>query len=265
MTTVDDRRLFSPKELEKAILDTAVQVQREYPRFFSLPEGLDAVGARKYEGTAKKYFEYFSRKFPSMLMNVASRCSHLEVRQAILRDCCDEEVEDPLTGTFTQTPPGGISHREVLYRDCEKLGVSREEIDSTEPTPIIFACVEALDNMTRLFPWQAAYMAAAVTELHSHPYIKAAIGGTIARDKSALQRLGLKEGDLIGGPLHEMKDKAHGGEGLTLIIKYSDNPDIQRLVIDAAKKGLTVFNIMRREIHRVGLAAVGLPTHGLPV
>ena len=255
------QKLLSAGELETAILDTAIQVNKDYPWRFPLPEGLDTQASRKYESTLKRYFEYFSRKFPSMLMNVASRCPHIEVRQDILKDC----VDDPDTAKFTSTPPEGISHREVTYRDCEKLGVSREEVDSTEPTPIIFSCVHALDNLTRLLPWQAAYMAAAVTELHSHPYIKAAIGGRISRDRGALERLGLKEGDLVGGPLHEMKDKAHGGAELRMITKYSDTPEMQQLVIDSAKHGLTIFTIMRREIHRVGLSAVGLPTEGFPV
>lgn len=260
-----EQKLLSSQDLESAILNTAIQVQRDYPRFFSLPDGLDTQALRKYEGTTRRHFEYFSRKFPSMLMNVASRCPHLEVRQEILRDCFDEEVHDWDTGKFTSTPPEGISHREVLYRDCEKLGVSREEVDSTEPTPIVFACVHALDNLTRLLSWQAAYMAVAVTELHSHPTVKAAVGGRISRDRRSLERLGLREGDLIGGPLHEMKDKVHGGGEIRLIIKYSDTPEMQGSVIDSARQGLTTFNIMRREIHRVGLLAVGLPTDGLPV
>ena len=259
------QKLLAAEELETAILDTAIQVNKDYPWRFPLPEGLDTKASRKYESTLKRYFEYFSRKFPSMLMNVASRCPHIEVRQDIIKDCLDEEIYDPDTAKFTSTPPEGISHREVTYRDCEKLGVSREEVDSTEPTPIIFSCVHALDNLTRLLPWQAAYMAAAVTELHSHPYIKAAIGGRISRDRGALERLGLREGDLVGGPLHEMKDKAHGGAELRMITKYSDTPEMQQLVIDSAKQGLTIFTIMRREIHRVGLSAVGLPTEGFPV
>lgn len=265
MASVNGAKILLPEELERAILETAVGVQREYPRFFPLPGGIDVPGARKYEGTVKRYFEYFSRKFPSMLLNVASRCPHLEVRQEILKDCYDEEVADPDTQKFTPAPPGGISHREVLYRDCEKLGVSREEVDNTEPTAIIFACVHALDNMSRLLPWQAAYMALAVTELHSHPEVKAATGGSVARDNASLQKLGLQEGDLVGGPLHAMKDQLHGGGEIKLIIKYSDTPEMQQQVLESARRGLQVFNIMRREIHRVGLQAVGLPTVGFPV
>ena len=178
-----ERKLLSPEELERAILDIALQVHKEYPRFFRLAEGLGPGSARKYAITDARYFEYFSRKFPSMLLNVASRCPVLEVRQEILKDCYDEEVQDPDTAKLMETPPGGISHREVLYRDCEKLGISREDVDSTVPTPIISACVHALDNMTRLLPWQAAYMAAAVTELRYHPYIKAVLGDRVGVEK----------------------------------------------------------------------------------
>jgi len=265
MAALNGSKILSPEELERAILETAVQVQREHPRFFPLPDGVDVAGACKYEGTLKRYFEYFSRKFPSMLLNVASRCPHLEVRQEILRDCYDEEVADPDTAKFTAVPPGGISHREVLYRDCEKLGVSREEVDNTEPTPIIFACVHALDNMSRLLPWQAAYTALAVTELHSHPEVRAATGGSVARDRVSLQKLGLKEGDLVGGPLHAMKDQLHGGREIKLVVRYSTALEMQQQVLESARRGLQVFNIMRREIHRVGLLAVGLPTAGFPV
>ena len=92
----------------------------------------------------------------------------------------DEEVADP--------DAQGLSHIEVLYRDVEVVGIAREEVENFQPTPVLMACMHALDNLTRTLPWQGGYAA------------MGGIGSRAGRGGARLHEKGRRFGD--GSPAH---------------------------------------------------------------
>ena len=141
-----------PEEYEDKFLQAIAESFRAFRSDHTpVPEVVlkDPKVARRFYGIERMLHSIFAKMFPSYLMNVAASCPYQDVRQEILKDCWDEEVADP--------DAQGMAHIEVLYRDVEVLGISREEVENFQPTPVLMACMHALDNLTRTLPWQGGY------------------------------------------------------------------------------------------------------------
>src|SRR6266545_4017959 len=124
---------LSPEEYEHSFLQAVADSFRAFRSDLVLPQEVlnNTTVARRFFGTERMLHSFFAKMFPSYLMNVAAKCPYHEVRQEILRDCWDEEVSDP--------DAEGMCHIEVLHRDAEALGVSRDEVENFEPTPVLMA------------------------------------------------------------------------------------------------------------------------------
>jgi hypothetical protein len=145
---------LSPEEYEDRFLQAIAESFRAFRSdHIRLPEAVlnDTKIARRFFGIERMLHSVFAKLFPSYLMNVAASCPYQDVRQEILKDCWDEEVADP--------DAQGMSHIEVLYQDVHVLGIPQEEVENFEPTPVLMACMHALDNLTRTLPWQGGYAA----------------------------------------------------------------------------------------------------------
>jgi pyrroloquinoline quinone (PQQ) biosynthesis protein C len=256
---------MSEEEFQDRLVDTVVRTRLNMDAGYAFPEELDEVQGRLYHATFLKHFSFFAWKFPSWLMEVASRCPYQDVRRTVIEDCVDEEVADP--------DAGGRCHIDVLYEEAEACGISREEIAATQATPIVLACVHALENFSRTLGWETSFAALAALEIgSSEPAVKLrnkllsesltpeqiARGRSGRESKSLSERTGLPEEKLVFAAIHAYKDQFHGGGELKLLVKYGTNREIQESMLWAAKAGLEVFCVMREEIDRIARAAVGL-------
>jgi pyrroloquinoline-quinone synthase len=252
---------MSPGEFRAALVDTVVRTRLPLDASYGWPEGLDPAQGRLYHATFMKYFSYFAWKFPSWLMEIASRCPYQDVRRTLIEDCIDEEVGD--------VDADGRCHIDVLYDEAEACGIPREEIAGTPATPIILACVHALENFSRSFIWEASFAAISALEIGSTPEAvelrkqlltesQLATGLSGRESKSLSERTGVAPENLVFAALHSYKDQFHGGGELDLLIKYGTTRDTQEQMLWAAKASLEVFLVMREEIDRLARQAVGL-------
>ncbi|HVA10320.1 MAG TPA: iron-containing redox enzyme family protein [Acidimicrobiales bacterium] len=249
----------SPDKFEQRFVETVVTTaMASMQRPFAIPDHYTQEQARLYHATSLKYFSFFAWRFPSWLLEIASRCPYQEVRREVIEDCSDEEVGDE--------DAGGRCHVDVLYDEAEACGIPREEISATEPSPLIRLCVLALDNLARTLPWEASYAAIAGLEiLQSKPAIElrnkmmtpeqlAAAESVVSADLP--ERLGIESEDLLFNALHSYKDQFHGGGELTLLVKYATDARIQHEMLWAAKTGIEAFGLMTGEITRLAIQAV---------
>lgn len=261
---------MSEEEFQGAVVEAAVQTSLRMFAGYAFPESLDEEQARKFHGTFMTYFSFFAWKFPSWLMNVAAACPFQDVRRTIIEDCVDEEVGDE--------DANGRCHIEVLYDEAEACGVSREEIFAAEPTPVLLACIHALENMSLTLGWETSFAAMSGLEvLSSRPAVdrrneilasfltpEQIEQARSSRDAAALaKRTGLKPEQLMFAALHEYKDQEHGGGELKLLVKYGRTRELQESMLWAIRSGIEVFGVMREEINRLACAAVGLQTDGV--
>ena len=259
---------LAPKEYEDKFLQAVADSFRAFQKDhidIPLPEEVlkDTKVARRFFGIQRMLHSFFAKMFPSYLMNVAARCPYQDVRREILKDCWDEEVSDP--------DAQGMCHIEVLHRDVGLLGISHEEVENFEPTPVLMACTHALDNLSRTLPWEGGY--AAIGGLESariavaRGYLDRDEDSVTARERGkTLEELcGLPKGALMSGPLHAKKDLIHGGDVLHILKKYCTTREMQELTFWAVKNARSIRVITQREQRRLALAAIGLPADYLLV
>lgn len=79
---------------------------------------------------AKEYY-HMERNFPRLVSRVHSNCADPETRRVLVANLADEEM-------------GPENHRELWLRFAEGLGMSREEVVSSEPSPQTRASFESL-------------------------------------------------------------------------------------------------------------------------
>ena len=256
---------WSEQEFQDRYIETIVRANLHMYAGYTFPK-LDEMQSRKFHATHMKYFSFFAWKFPSFLLSVASQCPYQDVRRTIIEDCVDEEVAD--------VDAGGRCHIDVLYDEAEACGMSRDEIASAEPTPVILACIHALDNLSRTLGWEAGLAAMSALEMGSsvpakelrQKLLEAELtpeqieAGKGQRDSRSLsERTGLAPEQLSFAALHAYKDQFHGGGELALLVKYAVTREIQEKMLWAAKASVSIFFVMREEIDRLARASVGLP------
>jgi len=256
---------MSAQEFEDRVVDTVVRARLHMDAGYAFPDELDQAQGRLYHATFLQHFSFFAWKFPSWLQAVASQCPYQDVRRTIIEDCVDEEVADP--------DAGGRCHIDVLYDEAEACGMSRDEIAATEPTPIVLACVHALENFSRTLSWETGFAALAALEIGSteqavklrNKLLSEALTpeqiarGRSSRDSKPLsERTGVAPDKLVFAAIHAYKDQFHGGGELKLLVKYGATRAVQESMLWGAKAGIDVFCTMREEIDRVARAAVGL-------
>ncbi|MBX7430519.1 iron-containing redox enzyme family protein [Mycobacterium sp. Y57] len=249
----------SPDKFEDLLVETVVTAaMASIKKPFVIPDHYTQAQARLYHGTSLKYFSFFAWRFPSWLLEVASRCPYQDVRRELIEDCVDEEVGDE--------DAGGRCHVDVLYEEAEACGISREEIATTAPSPLIQTCVLALDDLARTLSWEASFAAIAGLEItNSKPAVelraKLATPEQLANAQAAIasslpERLGIAGENLLFNALHAYKDQFHGGGELELLVKYATDPHTQNEMLWAARTGVETFGLMLSEIDRLALETV---------
>ena len=257
---------LSPDEYEHKFLQAIADSFRAFRSdHVPLPEQVlnDTNVARRFFGIERMLHSLFAKMFPSYLMNVAAKCPYQDVRQEILKDCWDEEVADP--------DAQGKSHIEVLYGDVEAMGISREEVEHFEPTPVLMACMHALDNLTRTLPWQGGYASMGGLEAArvavARGYMRREEDSVTAkhRGRSVEELCGLPEGSIKLWRLHASKDLTHGEDCIKVLKKYCTTREVQELTLWAVKTARSIRVITNREQSRIALGAIGLPADSLIV
>lgn len=248
----------TPEVFESRLIETAVDtMMQSFPKM-GIPEEYSMEQARLFHATHLAAFSYFAWRFPSWLLEIASRCPYQDVRREIIEDCVDEEVGDD--------DAGGRCHVDVLYEEAEACGLSRDEIAATEPTPLLQTCILAFDDLARTLPWEVSYAGIGALEIISSKpaveYRKSIMteeqraASAEAMTESLPDRIGVHSDDLLFAALHQYKDQFHGGAELALLVKYATDSRIQGEMLWAAKTSIQVMGLMIGECNRLAKAAV---------
>ena len=253
------RASISPDEFQDQMIEMIVTTAaKNMGRPMAIPEHYDQTQARLFHATGMSHFSFFAWRFPSWLLEIASRCPYQDVRREIIQDCVDEEVGDE--------DANGRCHVDVLYDEIEACGIPREVVAATPPSPLIQTCILALDDLARTLPWEAAYAAISGLEImNSKPAVEFRMkmmtpeqlaAATQAMSASLPQRLGLPDDDMLFAALHAYKDQFHGGGALDLLVKYASDDRIQYEMLWAAKTGFETFALMVNDMERIARETV---------
>lgn len=255
-----DDSALPPEEFEAEYVDRLMRMWIDHMPQVGPPPDCTTEEARRFHATYLKGLSYFAWRFPSWLLAVASNCPHQDVRRELINDCVDEEVGD--------VDADGACHIDVLYEEAEVCGLSREEIVSAKPSPLILTSILAFENLCRAFGWYAGFAATAALEIsHSQAAVDAR-GRILGEDQAEAyaqslggqsfhERLGFPEGALKFFALHSYKDRFHGGGELKLLVKYGNTRQLQEEAIWATEASVQVMGVLSREMTRLSLESIG--------
>jgi pyrroloquinoline-quinone synthase len=191
-----------------------------------------------------RQFSHFTRNFPRWLAAVAANCPLPEVRKFLARNIYDEEVG----------PAGEGSHYDLLLRQGEALGLSREEIEKTPPFTTTLQALSALESMCRNRSWLEGLAATSGLECVNHPEVRARSGVWIINDVRSWRHLGLNEQQLRSRTIHMEEDEKHVETGLRLLGEHGLTKELQDKIVAAAREALLAF---RSLMNGIGKEALG--------
>jgi pyrroloquinoline quinone (PQQ) biosynthesis protein C len=188
-------------------------------------------------------FSHFTRNFPRWLAAVASNCPLPDARKFLAGNIYEEEVG----------PGGQGSHYDLLLRQGEALGLTREEIETTAPFPTTAIAVDALDSICRNRSWLEGLAATTGLECINDPPLRAEAGVIILNDVRAWRHLGLNDQQLKSRTIHMEEDEKHVETGLRLLADYARSEEAAEKAVSAAREATFAFRMLMEGIGRAAL------------
>jgi len=226
----EEERYF--RALEECVAD----LLRRTGKWFTFTQGdgvrLEHVGAHVLE------FIHFVHAFPRWIAALLSRTPHYEIRRFLARNIYEEVVEDP---------SAGAPHYEFMIRLGEGAGLTRDQIESSKPSPGTLTGMHALENYYRQNPWLEVFASTSVGEATN----QASLNPEMRRlhglpEKTRLDRfrsLGLSDYHLTQYIVHNEADAKHGGQGIRLAAKYAM---LERYPLERILEGVHEYNAVIR-------------------
>jgi pyrroloquinoline quinone (PQQ) biosynthesis protein C len=155
----------------------------------------------------------------------------------------EEGVKDPRVGT---------DHNDLHMRLGEALGLTREQINDYQASPVTVTATSYWDNMARTKPWLEGFAALGCLEIRtSHRAMGAHYRGRRVKSSHAWAKLGLSAKAMATFTNHEAADEEHGSEALALLLKYADTEEKQETVLRTIRQSLTVERMFKNNIGKM--------------
>lgn len=230
--------------LEKDIKDFVLQTIYIDPSTFNRvrPGELTKDGGRVFVSQ----FSHFTRNFPRWLAAVASNCPIPDARKFLVANMYEEEVG----------PGGQGSHYDLLLRQGEALGLSRQDVESTAPLPSTAVAVDAIDSICRGRSWLEGLAATTGLECINHPALRAEAGVIIINDVRSWRHLGLNAQQLRSRTVHTEEDEKHVESGLKILAEQAATEESAAKAVAAAREALLAFRLLMEGIGRAALSEV---------
>lgn len=227
MTTTAASRSLIP-QLDAIIEESHLLKHPFYQAWTAGTLTLDAL--RDY---AKQYW-HFARAFPQFVSATHAICPDLKDRQILLENLIEEER-------------GADNHPELWLRFGEALGLTREEIVSSDALPQTQTLVQTYRDLTRTNFVQAA------TALYAYESQVPAIAETKI---DGLRRFyGIDDARAVAFfSVHIDADTAHAESGRSMIGRAVASASDKALVRDASKRAVAALNGMLTGVHERSIA-----------
>lgn len=189
-------------------------------------------------------FSHFTRNFPRWLAAVAANCPVPEVRKFLAGNLYEEEIG----------PGGQGSHYDLLLRQGEAMGLTREAIEKTAPFPTTALAISALENICRNPSWLEGLAATTGLECINYPAVRAEAGVIIINDVRAWKHLGLNDQQLKSRTIHMEEDEKHVETGLKILTSHASTEESKEKVVNSAREAIRAFRLL---MEGIGAAALG--------
>jgi pyrroloquinoline quinone (PQQ) biosynthesis protein C len=205
------------------------------------PGELTIEGARIFV----QQFSNFTRSFPHWLTVVATNCPLPEVRKFFASNVYGEEVGSPGEG----------SHYDLLVRQGEALGLTREAIEQTAPLPTTSLAINALEGICRNRPWLEGLAATTGLECINHPEVRGRSETIIINDIRSWKHLGLNDQQLRSRSVHMEEDEKHVDMGLAILAEHASTEKLEEKGVRSAYEAVFAFRVLMDGIGRAALGS----------
>jgi hypothetical protein len=162
--------------------------------------------------------------------------SPLDVKAIIWRHEEDELINDPRCNS---------DHYTLTIRTGEALGLTQQEIDSSEPFPGGRAAFYAWIELAKSRPWLEAFTASAILERRNNG--KIVKGGSLSDriGNKWVQELGFKWDEMPDMKIHRDADEAHSDLMEVVFDRHVKGTGDERAVLRAARESLEIDRAFR--------------------
>ena len=174
--------------------------------------------------------------------HVSANCPVMAVKQAILRHEFGEVIKDQ----FSE-----YGHLHLIVRQAERVGLTADEVLSTEPIPTTKATLYAWGWITHAKSWIEGLSSLAVTEWTNDDRLLRDIGGghSSRMGQRWMEDMGLKWRDMPNFDAHRQADEEHSDMFLPFLSEHATG-EKEKLALDAVKESLDLFALYREGVAR---------------
>ena len=174
--------------------------------------------------------------------HVSANCPAMAVKQAILRHEFGEVIKDQ----FSE-----YGHLHLIVRQAERVGLTADEVLSTEPIPTTKATLYAWGWITHAKSWIEGLSSLTVTEWTNDDRLLRDIGGghSSRMGQRWMEDMGLKWRDMPNFDAHRQADEEHSDMFLPFLSEHATG-EKEKLALDAVKESLDLFALYREGVAR---------------
>jgi len=174
--------------------------------------------------------------------HVSANCPVMAVKQAILRHEFGEVIKDQ----FSE-----YGHLHLIVRQAERVGLTANEVLSTEPIPTTKATLYAWAWITHAKSWIEGLSSLTVTEWTNDDRLLRDIGGghSSRMGQRWMEDMGLKWRDMPNFDAHRQADEEHSDMFLPFLSEHATG-EKEKLALDAVKESLQLFALYREGVAR---------------
>lgn len=168
----------------------------------------------------------------------------MDVKQAIWHHEEDELIRDPR---------GGMDHVTLMNREALALGITEDELNGAQPTPMIKAALLAFSRLASDLPWLGGLTASHFLERrNNNTLIKSGGGSTVRWRDRLINELGIDPKKLISSNVHAVADEVHSDLIWDAIVRHVNDEESYRIALHGARECAQIDRAVR------GALAVGM-------
>lgn len=222
-------------------LNAMVNAQFESPEFRMLAETPLTLERAKFYSLQLVFYAANRRDCWAYIQARAP----MDVKQAIWHHEEDELIRDPRSGT---------DHVTLMNREALALGITEDELNRAQPSPMLKAALLAFSRLASDLPWLGGLAASHFLERrNNNTLITSGSGGSTVRWRDRLiKELGIDPQKLISSNVHAVADEGHSDLIWDAIVRHVADEESYRTALHGARECAQIDRAVR------GALAVGM-------
>jgi pyrroloquinoline quinone (PQQ) biosynthesis protein C len=160
----------------------------------------------------------------------------LDIKRLVWEHESDELVNDPRAG---------MDHYALAAKEAQVLGLTREDLETTEPLPGALACYYAWIHIAMTRPWREGVTASSMLERRNSGAVVRGGGLSFRFKEKMMKELGIAEDRLINQSVHVEADLEHASLLDVVIERYVKSAEDREAILRGARASFAIDRAYR--------------------